>query len=222
MRKFNNFLNLLNNLDDEHKNLALTHSSYANDNKIESNERLEFLGDSVLGLIVSEFLFKHYKQAEGKLSKARAELVCTTNLSKLAKEMQLGNLLRLGKSFNNKPISDAMLADLVESIIGAFYLCYSKSQIKAAIYEMLDIKQYINAGAVSHDYKSQLQETVHKLKMNARYNCETFLTKSKQTNFKCTITINSIFYAYGKASTKRQAEQNAAKVALKKLEKNKV
>lgn len=220
MNKFKTFKKLLENLDLSYKNLALTHSSYAHDHKIESNERLEFLGDSVLGLLVSEYLYKNYDQSEGKLSQARAHLVCTDNLSRIAKELNIKDMLLVGKSFKNKPLSDAMLADTMESIIGAFYLQYSKVQVKKAVLEILFIKNFLKQGAQSTDYKSQVQELAQKLKQNIKYTCQTEKNDANQLSFKCFLTINSKALAYGKGSTKRQAEQNAARLALKKLQKN--
>ena len=84
--KKNNFIELFNKCSDELKDLAFTHSSFANEKKIQSNERIEFLGDTILGTIVGDYLYKHTKLNEGKMTKIRSTFVCTENLAKLARE----------------------------------------------------------------------------------------------------------------------------------------
>ena len=113
----NNFLSLFEKCSDELKDLAFTHSSYANQHKMASNERIEFLGDSVLSTIVSDYLYKHARKDEGKMSKIRATFVCTENLSRLARELKIEDKIKFGKSFKGKDISDAILADTIESMI---------------------------------------------------------------------------------------------------------
>ena len=128
----NNFLSLFEKCSDELKELAFTHSSFAHQNKIQSNERIEFLGDSVLSTIVSDYLYKHCKDQEGKMSKIRANFVCTENLSSLAKELNISSHIKFGKSFKDE-ISDAILADTIESMIGAMYLSFGLHSISTAV-----------------------------------------------------------------------------------------
>ena len=90
----NNFLELFEKCSDELKSLAFTHSSFANEKGVQSNERIEFLGDSVLSTIVSDYLYKNAKQTEGKMSKVRASFVCTENLSSLAKELKIESRIK--------------------------------------------------------------------------------------------------------------------------------
>lgn len=213
----NRFLDLFEKCSDELKELALTHSSFAHEIKCESNERIEFLGDSVLSTIVSTYLYKNCKFAEGKMSKVRANLVCTENLSKLARSLEIENRIKIGKSFKDK-ISDAVLADTIESMIGVMYLSFGLHSISTAVLEALQVKETLKLGMVK-DFKSTLQELVQANKQKVKYEAETYITKGGQTNFRANVFVNGEFLAYGQGSTKREAEQNAACLALEKLKK---
>ena len=155
--KKNNFIELFNKCSDELKDLAFTHSSFANEKKIESNERIEFLGDTILGTIVGDYLYKHTKLNEGKMTKIRSTFVCTENLAKLAREIKIEDKIRLGKSFKDK-ISDAVLADTIESMIGAMYLTFGLHSIQTAVLDALNVKELLKSGMRAQDYKSELQE----------------------------------------------------------------
>ncbi len=222
MKKFktNSFLELFNKCSEEYKNLAFTHSSYANEHKIESNERVEFLGDSVLSTIVSDYLFKHCHQTEGKMSKVRASFVCTENLSEVAKELGIENSIKFGHSFKDK-ISNAILADTVESMIGVTYLTYGLPSISTAVLEMLHIKEKLKSGVHELDYKSELQEYCQKEKLKLVYKSETYTLENGQENFRASTFVNNEFISFGNGSTKREAEQNAAHLALEKLKNRK-
>ncbi|MBQ3047590.1 MAG: hypothetical protein IJD48_01080, partial [Clostridia bacterium] len=141
----NNFLELFNKCSEELKTLALTHSSFAHEKGVQSNERIEFLGDSVLSTIVSDYLYKHAKQTEGKMTKVRSTFVCTENLSKLAKELKIENKIKFGKSFKDK-VSDAILADTIESMIGVMYLSYGLPSIQTAVLDALRVKELLKQG----------------------------------------------------------------------------
>ena len=212
----NNFLSLFEKCSDELKELAFTHSSFAHQNKIQSNERIEFLGDSVLSTIVSDYLYKHCKDQEGKMSKIRANFVCTENLSLLAKELNISSRIKFGKSFKDE-ISDAILADTIESMIGAMYLSFGLHSISTAVLDALKVKEKLKAGMRANDYKSELQEYCQANKMKLEYKVETYLTKGGQENFRASAFINKEFVSFGQGSTKREAEQNSAKLALKKI-----
>lgn len=215
----NNFLSLFEKCSNELKDLALTHSSFAHEKGIQSNERVEFLGDSVLSTIVSDYLYKHAKQTEGKMSKVRASFVCTENLSNLAKSLNIETRIKFGKSFKDK-VSDAILADTIESMIGVMYLSYGLHSIQTAVLEALRVKELLKEGIKASDFKSELQEYCQANKQKLEYKTETYLTKGGQENFKASSFIDKEFVAYGTGSTKREAEQNAAKKALKKIKKN--
>lgn len=215
----NSFIELFEKCSDELKTLAFTHSSYAHDHDVECNERIEFLGDSVLSTIVSDYLYKHYHYLEGKMSKIRANFVCTDNLATLAKELKIENRILFGKSFKSSEISNAILADTIESMIGVMYLTYGMPSIANAVLEALKIKEQINAGLTSKDFKSELQVFVQDKKLKLKYTTDTYETKGGQTNFRASVFVNDEFLAYGQGSTKREAEQNAAHLALTKLTK---
>ncbi len=104
----NSFIELFEKCSPELKDLALTHSSFAHQHGVSSNERVEFLGDSVLSTIVTDYLYKHCKDNEGKLTKIRSKFVCTENLSELAKRLNIQSRIRFGKSFKDE-ISDVLL-----------------------------------------------------------------------------------------------------------------
>ena len=103
---------------------ALTHSSFANERNVESNERLEFLGDSVLGFIAADYLYKHETGSEGKLSKHRASVVCEKALAHYSRTLGVGDCLRLGKGerLNGGADRESTLEDAFEAIVGAMYL----------------------------------------------------------------------------------------------------
>ena len=212
----NSFLDLFEKCSDELKSLAFTHSSFANENKIESNERIEFLGDSILSTIVSDYLYKHNHQREGKMSKIRSAFVCTESLSELAKKIGIEKRIKFGKSFKGK-VSDAILADTIESMIGVMYLTYGLPSISTAVINALQIKEKLQAGMHEIDAKSELQEYTQNKKLKLTYKTDTFENKGGQETFRANVLINDEFVAYGQGSTKREAEQNAAKKSLKKL-----
>ena len=215
----NRFLELFEKCPDELKTLAFTHSSFDNEKKVESNERVEFLGDSVLSTIVSDYLYKHYHQREGKMSKIRASFVCTENLSRLAKELDIESKIHFGKSFKGNEISDAILADTIESMIGVMYLSFGMPSISSAVIDALKVKETLKAGNINNDYKSQLQEFAQEKKIDLEYKVEKYLTAGGQENFRANAFVDGKFIAYGQGSTKREAEQNSAKKSLIKLNK---
>ena len=171
--KKNSLIELFNKCSDELKDLAFTHSSFANEKKIESNERIEFLGDTILGTIVGDYLYKHTKLKEGKMTKIRASFVCTENLANLARTLNIENKIKLGKSFKDK-ISDAVLADTIESMIGAMYLTFGLHSIQTAVLDALEVKEKIKSGMRAQDYKSELQEFCQESKMKLEYKCNKF------------------------------------------------
>ena len=213
----NSFWELFCKCDEEMRTLALTHSSYAHEHGSNSNERVEFLGDSVLSVIVADYLYKHANIPEGKMSRLRASIVCTKSLSDLAKSLGLEKKILVGKSYKDK-ISDAVLEDLVESIIGVLYLKYGLHSISGAVIEALNVKQVIKSG-VNNDFKSRLQEISALKHSKIEYIVQTIDKANNQKVFRSNLMIDGKFIAYGQGSTKREAEQNSAKKAISKLEK---
>ena len=215
--KRNNFLELFEKCSDELKELALTHSSFAHQHDCPSNERIEFLGDTVLSTIVSDYLYKNYSQPEGKMTKIRASFVCTESLSELAKKLDIVKRIKFGKSFKGD-VSNAILADTIESMIGAMYLSFGLHSISTAVLEALEVKQKLKAGMKPKDFKSTLQEMMQAEKKKLEYKIEKYTTKGGQENFRANAFVNGEFMAYGQGSTRREAEQNAAHLLIKKLE----
>ena len=145
---------------------ALNHSSYANEHRnagVSSNERLEFLGDSVLGFVTAEFLFKTYgKLPEGDLTRMRAALVCEQSLFEVAKLLGLGQYLRLGKGeeAGGGRERQSILADAVEAVFAAVYLDGGMENVRTLIYRVLLSKA--PAAEERRDYKTTLQEVVQR------------------------------------------------------------
>ena len=200
---------------------ALTHSSYANESKdsLQSNERLEFLGDSILSAVVSEYIFYKYPDLpEGKLSKLRASLVCEKTLCKFSKKINIGNFLLLshGERNCNGANRASILADAFEAIIAAIYIDGGFDSAKEFILGF--IKNEINNSHVLEfkDYKSLLQEIVQK---NKGEKIEYMLVEESgpahSKIFKIDAKINSNVIGHGVGKSKKEAEQMAAKDILK-------
>lgn len=196
---------------------AFTHSSFAHENKIESNERLEFLGDSVMGLIISERLYSDSAVAkEGKLSQMRSNLVSEEPLAELSKNFGFDKLLRLGVGESRTEPSRAMIADLVEAIIGAVYLDQGFRVAKKFVLNLFSNKiGNIETAKQITDSKTYLQENYYK--SGIEY-------KSVQTGephepiFTTQVFVGGKLLGIGVATSKRAAEKLAAKKAIDVLE----
>lgn len=208
---------------------ALAHTSYVNENKklkLKSNERQEFLGDSVLSLIVSDYLFKNYSHLpEGKLTTLRASLVCEKTLSQFAHEISLGDFLVLGKGEISTGGKDkpSILADAFEALIAAIYL--DSNFNLASEFVLKFVKNYLNQKekSVFADYKTALQEIVQKNPdetITYRLAGETGPDHDKQ--FTIELLLNQNIISKGVAKNKKSAEQLAAKEALRLMGINKV
>ncbi|CAM4024336.1 ribonuclease III [Bacillus manliponensis] len=203
---------------------AFTHSSYVNEHRKkphEDNERLEFLGDAVLELTVSQYLFQKYPtMSEGELTKLRAAIVCEPSLVRFANELSFGSLVLLGKGeeMTGGRERPALLADVFEAFIGALYL----DQGLDTVWEFLKTIVYpkINEGAFSHvmDFKSQLQELIQR---DGSGNIEYQILQEKgpahNREFVSRVTLNGEALGLGTGKSKKEAEQHAAEEALKKL-----
>lgn len=218
MKAKNSFIELFEKCPQDKKDLAFTHSSYAHEKKCESNERVEFLGDSVLSTIVSDHLFKHHHSNEGKMSKIRASFVCTESLARLADKLDIAPHIKFGKSFKDE-VSDAIKADTIESMIGVMYLTYGMPSISSAVLDALKVKEKLQVGVKPSDYKSELQEFAQANKQKLEYKVEKYPTAGGQENFRASVFVDGEFVAFGNGSTKREAEQNSAHLALNKLKK---
>ena len=200
---------------------ALNHSSYANEHRsagVCSNERLEFLGDSILGFVTAEHLFKTYgKLPEGDLTRIRAALVCEQSLYEVARELELGECLKLGKGeeAGGGRNRQSILADAVEAVFAAIYLDSDMASISAIIHRVLLDKADAHVVEERRDYKTSLQELVqreegHKLS----YHMVGESGPDHNKTFEVEARLNSNVIGRGKGSTKREAEQNAVKEAL--------
>ncbi|MGI2327221.1 ribonuclease III [Planococcus sp. YIM B11945] len=204
---------------------AFTHSSYVNEHRrrhYTDNERLEFLGDAVLELSVSHYLFKKFPEmSEGELTKLRAAIVCEPSLVLFAHELQFGTYILLGKGeeLTGGRTRPALLADVFESFIGALYL----DQGLEAVVSFLDIVLFpkVEIGAFSHvmDYKSQLQELVQQ-KNNGSLTYEIIDEKGPAHSrvFVTRVSLADKELGIGNGRSKKEAEQQAAQLAIRKLQ----
>jgi len=204
---------------------AFTHSSYVNEHRKtpnKDNERLEFLGDAVLELTVSHFLYKTYPHmSEGDLTKLRAAIVCEPSLVRFANELSYGELVLLGKGeeLTGGRERPALLADVFEAVIGAIFL----DQGLESVVQFLEKTVFprINEGAFSHmmDYKSQLQEYVQR-KVIGTIDYHIIQEKGPAHNreFVSVVTLNGKTLGEGVGRSKKEAEQEAAQKALAKLQ----
>ena len=206
---------------------ALTHSSYTNEMKqkgfrAESNEALEFLGDAVLEIVISEYLYERYsKRGEGTLSKLRQTVVCESTLSKVATKLSLGSYLNVGSAEESHGLRsrNKILADALEALIAAVYLD-DRTNANGIVYRSVvlrlfekEIEAIIKSG--NRDYKTLLQQFVEKNgDALLRYDIEENGPEHEKT-FIATAYINNNKVGDGKGSTKRAAEMQAAKVALR-------
>lgn len=204
---------------------ALTHSSYANEHKNtakESNERLEFLGDSVLGLVVSEYMYKNYKKyPEGELTKLRASTVCEQSLYKDALAIGLGEYLFLGRGEEqaNGRERTSILADAFEALLGAVYLDGGFEKAKDVILPLLrDTIHLAEKGKAFRDSKTILQEIVQKNKEEVlEYVLVSESGPDHDKSFVVEVHLNSNVIGKGTGKSKKEAEQSAAQKALQLL-----
>lgn len=198
---------------------ALTHSSYANEHKCESYERLEFLGDSVLGFVTAEFLFRHYASLpEGQLTKTRAALVCEKSLCGFSRSLEVGSFLRLshGEMHSGGRERASILADVFESTTAAIYLDSGDlDQARTFILRFIAPAAKSRSGKAFKDYKTTLQEIIQQ---NPEEQLEYVLTGESgpdhEKHFTVEVHLNSNVIGKGGGRSKKEAEQQAAREAL--------
>lgn len=201
---------------------ALTHTSYAHENKIESNEKLEFLGDSILEFISSKFIYKKYPQLkEGEMTKVRATVVCEESLCKIAKSHNFSEFLYLGKSekMSGGSHRPAILADSVEAVIAAMYLDGGIEPAEEFIIKNLEKEiDYATKHVGVKDYKTVLQE---KLQEDGDVRIEYEITKETgpdhDKKFEAQVICDGKILAKGDGKSKKEAHMQAAKKALENL-----
>ena len=198
--------------------LSLIHASYANENNIEksnTNQRLEFLGDAVLELVSSDFLYSLFNNYnEGELTKTRAKLVCEENLSDISRKLRLYDFLLIGKGENRNNIknNNSIMCDTIEALIGAIFKDGGLINAKEFIYRFILIDEYLYKS--NNDYKSILQEKANKDNILLKYEIinETGPDHNKQFEIAAYYNNKQIGVGFGKS--KKEAEQNAAKIGL--------
>lgn len=193
---------------------AFTHTSYSNEHVMcESYERLEFLGDAVLELVISDYLYQEKHLEEGTMTKMRASYVCEAACCTYAKELGLDEFIRLGSG--EMEANTTILADVFESFIGAMYLDQGIFFTKDFVMNV--IKKYIlNQVDFLHDYKSELQELVQTVKKSVVYDIVDETGPAHNKTFTCQVLVDNIVMGVGRGSSKKASEQEAAKVALAK------
>ncbi len=211
----------------EYLRTALTHSSYSNELKlrgkvVECNERLEFLGDSVLSIIAANYLFSKYPDyPEGELTRRRAVIVCRDALSSYAKHFELGSFLFLGngEEKNNARERKSLLENTFEALMGAIYLDGADNRmefISNLVYPFFEREiGYWEQGKIVKDYKSELQQMIQQSGVDSlTYVVVATSGPDHAKTFEVEARMNSNIIGRGKGNTKREAEQNAAKEAL--------
>lgn len=201
--------------------LALTHRSWCAENEgSSSNERLEFLGDAVLGLAVTDSLYLNEPdQAEGDLAKARAEVVSADSLAHLARTLELGPLLRLGRGeeMSSGREKDSILADAMEAVIGALYLDGGWNAAKAVVDALLgEATQAAQVRPGVRDYKTRLQERAAELGVAAPVYSVNAFGPDHGRRFSATVDVGKVT-GTGAGTSKKQAQQAAASDALDKI-----
>lgn len=202
---------------------ALTHSSYANENRAEgisSNERLEFLGDSVLGFVTAKHLYSMQPTlSEGKMTRLRAELVCEQSLHGVALDLDLGRYLRMGhgEEKNGGRTRPSILADAVEAVIAAMFLDGGIAAPESFIERMILSPESIEAHHAA-DYKTELQELIQQKNGQVLTYAPTGESGPDHAKvFSASVSLNGEAIGEGSGRTKKEAEQAAACQALKKL-----
>ena len=208
---FKKFNIIINNTD--LLKVALTHTSYSNEHNVESYERLEYLGDAVLEIVCSDYLYKNTNYPEGEMSRLRSLYVCENALYEYSKEINLKDYIYLGNGMieANKTI----IADVFEAVIAVIYLEKGLDVVKQLFNDL--IVPYIkHHDDFLKDYKSLLQESVQTVKKSVTYNLIDESGPAHHNEFKVEVIIDDLVYGVGIGNSKKEAEQNAAKEAYQK------
>lgn len=201
---------------------ALTHTSYAFENHISSNEKLEFLGDSILEFISSKYIYNNFpKLKEGEMTKVRADIVCEKSLYEIAKRHNFSDFLYLGRSelACHQEVRQAIMADSVEALIAAIYFDSNLEEAEKFIVENLKDSAKIASEHVGQkDYKTVLQEILQKHgEVKIEYNIIKEQGPDHDKLFTAEVKYNNIYLETGEGKTKKAAEMEAARKAIEKL-----
>ncbi len=196
--------------------VALSHSSYTNEHKDKKNyERLEFLGDAVLELVVSEYLYKNFEQDEGDMTKTRANYVCENANYEYMQNIGLDKFIKVGHGEVGE-VKKTIVADIFEAFIGAIYL--DQGMEKAKDFILKTVTPYIlQKTYFINDYKSVLQEAVQSDRRSLLYELVNEEGPAHSKTFTIVVKIDNVIYGKGTAGSKKGACQLAAKDALEKL-----
>lgn len=192
---------------------ALTHTSYANEHNVTSYERLEFLGDAVLELVTSDYIYKTDKHREGEMSRKRSLYVCENALYEYAKEINLKDYIKVGNGV--KEPNKTVIADVFEAVIGTIYLEIGLDAVRN-LFNQLIVPYIENEVDFLMDYKSTLQELVQTEKRSVEYILTAEGGPAHKKYFEVNVVIDGIVYGSGRGKSKKEAEQHAAKEAIKK------
>jgi ribonuclease III len=208
----------------DYLNLAFAHRSYSNENAddIDNNEKLEFLGDSVLGLVTAEYLFEILTdRPEGDLAKIKSFVVSEDSLSSIARHLRVDNFILIGKGeeCSGGRSKKALLADALEAIIGAYFIDSGFRMSKKFILKYIEPEiNKVLENRHKKDYKTLLQELVQKTyKSYPKYTLSKKTGPDHSRTFWIDVTVNNTTYGPGKGKNKKEAEQNAAGIAYNAL-----
>ena len=200
---------------------ALTHSSYANEHHCASNERLEFVGDSVLGMVTAAYLYQNFPELpEGKMTRLRAELVCEQSLWEVAQKLELGQKLLLGRGEDSSGgrRRPSILADCVEAVIAAVYLDGGMEPARRLIDSYILSKLDGDSSTLMRDWKTELQEFVQqKPGKTLSYRMIGESGPDHMKRFTASVSCDGVVIGTGEGGTKKEAEQMAARAALLEL-----
>ena len=201
-------------------NTAFLHSSYANEHRAKSDyERLEFLGDSVVDLVIADYLYSCKSESEGEMTKVRASYVCENALYEYATNLGLNKYIKVGHGEEKEggKYKKAIVADIFEALMGAIYIDLGYATARRTVLNIM--VPYIENPDITFfsDYKSALQEYVQTEQKSLVYELVEELGPAHDRTFKVDVKIDDIVYGTGIGSSKKEAEQDAAKKALNKL-----
>ena len=196
---------------------ALTHTSYAYEKKVQSNEKLEFLGDSILGFVVADFLIKEFLEDEGKLTKLRAHMVSCEHLSEVISKFNLEKYIKTSPEELRE--RETVKGDFFEALLGAIYLDSNLETAKNFIFKMLELnkQKVLSVFNKSKDFKTELQEKVQADKGKVEYRLLNITGEENAKIFEMELLINEKVICSAKASSKQKAENKCAEMALKKI-----
>lgn len=193
---------------------ALTHSSYSNEHHVKNYERLEFLGDAVLQILMSDYLYNNMDLSEGEMSKTRASYVCESACAKYAEQIQYKSYIRVGHGQIHN-INETIVADVFESIMGCIYLDQGLDAAKS-LFDQVVLPCVKNHSVFLGDYKSKLQELVQTTKKSLEYRLVGEKGPAHDKEFSVEVVIDNIVYGRGVGKSKKEAEQRAALDAYNK------